>query len=65
MSWRDDAVDRLEKFCGLNPEAVGVGRKISPEELGWWVNRTANHGPDSTNRQWGCVCRLCEPKGIK
>jgi hypothetical protein len=37
-SWREQAVDRLETFCGLNPEAIGVGRKIVQSPTPFWKN---------------------------
>lgn len=35
MSWRQDAVERLEDFCGLNPTAIGVGRGPIKSTLNW------------------------------
>jgi hypothetical protein len=35
LSWRQEAVDRLEAFCGLNPQALGKGPVKGGE---YWVN---------------------------
>lgn len=43
LSPRERYAQRLETFCGLNPQAVGVRSDgsvpdISPGSLGWWIN---------------------------
>jgi hypothetical protein len=38
MSWRDEAAERLERMCGLNPEALGTG-PIDRTAMPWWRNR--------------------------
>jgi len=35
MSWRQEAADRLDDFCGLNPQAIGVGKPIVNAATYW------------------------------
>lgn len=41
-AWREDAADRLEDACGLNPQAViGGATGINRDSLPWWKNAAA------------------------
>jgi hypothetical protein len=39
-SWRQQAVDRLDDFCGLNPTAIGADKQIRREPMPFWRNRS-------------------------
>jgi hypothetical protein len=46
MTWREDAYGRLDAFCGLNPQAVGIGREIDGSPLPFWRNRCEDEMSD-------------------
>ncbi len=45
-SWRDEAVERLDAMCGLNPTALEWMGTVPIQPNPWWRNR-AIHQPQN------------------
>ena len=52
-SWRNEAADRLERFCGLNPEALSMLRLPGAKQPSFWKNHAAQEKamPSKSPRQ--------------